>query len=233
MKCYSDFLIIFELPIKVVSASLAISGFIALLHRSEQTRYQIKIGQNQNIFKNYIDHKKEFMLVLDSIESNGDISFTNKNTLYNRYFPYNTPKKIEFTSRGILDCKSKLLILINSHNELINEFNKIEDKYSLGTNDDNDIDLWLRSYLIITNIFISNDQKKINNKYKKHFNIVSIDSLPSDINSYLNSINNALSELAYFCFPDDSISLIRHTKPIFINLFISKFFIKDSVTNTR
>lgn len=232
VKCYSDFLIIFELPIKVVSASLAISGFITLLHRSEQTRYQIEIGQNQNIFKNYVDHKKEFMFVLDSIESNGAISFTNKNTLYNNYFPYNTPKNIEFTSRGILDSKSKLLILINSHNELINEFNKIEDKYSLGTYDDNDIDLWLRSYLIITNIFISNNKNKICKTYEKHFNIASIDNLPSDINSYMNSINNALNELAFFCFPGNSISIISHTKPTYINLFITKFFIKDFTANT-
>jgi len=232
VKCYSDFLIIFELPIKVVSASLVISGFITLLHRSEQTRYQIEIGQNQNVFKNYIDHKKEFMLVLDSIESNSTISFTNKNTLYNRYFPHNTPKKVEFTSRGNLDSESNLLIFINQHNELIEEFNKIESTYSSGIYDDNDIDLWLRNYLILTNIFISNNKNKINKTYEKYFNIASIDNLPSDINSYMTSINNALNELAFFCFLDNSISIISHTKPTYINLFITKLFIKDFTANT-
>jgi hypothetical protein len=105
--CLSNFSYNMQLPAKLITATLAISGFWALIFRSHQTTKQIETAQQQikltienNYFNNYIDHKKIFMEMLADIEEQQKCEVINKTYLYDSMFPNNTPIYVSFSGNN-------------------------------------------------------------------------------------------------------------------------------------
>jgi len=102
LDCIKNFSYYLELPFKIASSGLAIAGFIAIIHRSEQTKSQIKLALDQNKFKNFIDHRAEFYKVITEIENDfKNIKVQNKPLFYKKLFPNNTPHNVEIVSNYI------------------------------------------------------------------------------------------------------------------------------------
>lgn len=94
-----------QLPAKLITATLALSGFWALIFRSHQTTEQIVTSQKQtqltidnNTFNNFIAHKKAFIEMLVEIETQYECKVINKSYIYESLFPDNSPTYINFKS---------------------------------------------------------------------------------------------------------------------------------------
>ncbi|ELI5380675.1 hypothetical protein RRJ87_002832 [Vibrio parahaemolyticus] len=57
---FNFFVKAFSVPIAVLTSIIPLIGFIALNHRSVQTREQIQLARSQNLFTNYYKHIEEF-----------------------------------------------------------------------------------------------------------------------------------------------------------------------------
>ncbi|NSM24505.1 hypothetical protein HT094_09180 [Shewanella sp. ZOR0012] len=97
-KCFSYFVDLFSFPIEIMKATVALLAIVALLHKSEETQYQIKISLSQNTYSNYFHHRKIINEELDSKLLDSDVKIVSFNSFYNLLFPKNKPNKFEFTS---------------------------------------------------------------------------------------------------------------------------------------
>lgn len=105
--CLSNFSYNMKFPATLITATLALSGFWALIFRSHQTSVQIETSQKQtqltidnNTFNNYIAHKKVFNDILEEIEDQHQCKVLHKSFIYDSIFPSNSPTHISFTSDG-------------------------------------------------------------------------------------------------------------------------------------
>ena len=123
--CVETFFTFFDLPIKTLAAFGTIAGLYGVVFRSVQTADHIEEILRQNNFSNYIEHKKEFMRLLESIENNFEgVLINNKEYLYLSLFPENTPQQeIQFQS-------IKFQNIVNHFNESMSQFKKIEPNES-------------------------------------------------------------------------------------------------------
>lgn len=207
ISCFSSFLTIFDFPLKILSASLAISGFVALVHRSEQTRHQIEMSINQNLFKNFIDHKKEFMEIISSMESGFPIKISDKSSLYTKLFPNNNTQNVEFISSGRNGDKSDLSFLIENHNKLISQYNDMIHDYSAEvSNPTIEFATWLSEYLILSmKLEIQGEELGFINPVWHGFLSPDVfKGIPLNIENFLYSCERVLVELSRFCFPNKS-----------------------------
>lgn len=202
--CFTKFLDIFNFPIKLMSASIFLSGFIALIHRSEQTRYQIEISTNQFLFKNFIDHKKEFIDLLLLMESDFKVRIKDKSILYKSLFPNNNAQRVEFISTGEHGEKSKLYFLIEQYNQLICRYDEIMKNRVLKEVDIKALARWLGEFMVLSRELgiQSADLKRISSSWNNIIN--SYDGLPADINQFMLSFKKILIELSSFCLLDES-----------------------------
>jgi hypothetical protein len=92
-RCFNNLLIIYELPITLVTALLALLGIYILVFRSEQTTTQIKHSKVINTLNLYYKHKEETIKAL--IDAGNRLGFEfNENEgerTYKLLFPHNSP----------------------------------------------------------------------------------------------------------------------------------------------
>lgn len=62
---YNNFLVAFKLPIGVMGLSIPLGALAASVHRSVQTSRQIVEQNQQNIFTNYLEHRKYFLTFIE------------------------------------------------------------------------------------------------------------------------------------------------------------------------
>lgn len=77
---------IFKVPLGIIASLIPIIAVLAANHRSEQTREQIKIGLQQNIFTNYYKHLEEFIKHCDRLDLDHGYNVTNKYKLHHSIF---------------------------------------------------------------------------------------------------------------------------------------------------
>lgn len=207
VSCFSNFLNIFDFPIKAVSAGFILASFVALIHRSEQVWLQIESSKSQNTFKNYLDHKKEFVDFLTLLEvDDGQIEIKNKTYLYKKFFPNNNVQNVRFTSEGESEGEeSELYFRINEYNELVVTYNKIVGVHSIPNQqwDNKSIARWLSSYCAFSykmHIF-SKNTLSVNPSWMQILGN-SNDTLPEDVDSFIYSCEKIMSGLSSFCFPN-------------------------------
>jgi hypothetical protein len=100
ITCMKEFPIYFNIPFKIIAAGVTFAGFLAVIHRSEQTRLQIQFALEQSSFKNFIDHRSEFYKVISEVEHDYEnIKVRNKTLFYKEIFPNNTPSNVEITAK--------------------------------------------------------------------------------------------------------------------------------------
>lgn len=98
-ECFVNFINIFSFPIDVAKATIALLALAALLHKSEETQYQIRISLSQNTYSNYFHHRKIINDELGSkILDDTAVRVVSFNDFYNLLFPSNKPDRFEFTS---------------------------------------------------------------------------------------------------------------------------------------
>lgn len=203
-QCFSDFLIMYAFPVKVMSGALIVSGFVAVVHRSEQTKYQIDISISQNVFKNYIDHKKEFMDILEKLESGHDVVFKNKTGLYNNIFPFNSVQNVEFDSRGKGNDEPYLKNLLCEHDEFIRKYNELVKNYS--RKDSSKYLDWLPDYLLLCQKIelYSKSVRKISEKYEGRLNPGVFSGIPVDMHGFMYITYETFVQLLKFSSPSDN-----------------------------
>ncbi|MCW2487279.1 hypothetical protein J5069_15380 [Candidatus Symbiopectobacterium sp. NZEC127] len=122
---YARFLLMYSLPIGVLSLSIPLVAIIAHIHRTIQTEKQIQLTDQKNISDRFYSHYKYITESLSSVESsniktNGDIfklKISNINSLYRSFFPHSSPE-----NGVILDKKT------NYATEISSSLNKIDKK---------------------------------------------------------------------------------------------------------
>ncbi|MCG6359171.1 hypothetical protein K6U58_11335 [Vibrio fluvialis] len=63
----NNFLVIYKIPLGILALIIPIVALLAANHRSEQTKKQIEVTNNQNQFSNYYKHIEEFGKYFDQI----------------------------------------------------------------------------------------------------------------------------------------------------------------------
>jgi len=135
--CLSDFSYNMKFPATLITATLVLSGFWALIFRSHQTSVQIETSQKQtqltidnNTFNNYIAHKKVFIEILGEIEEQYKCKVTSKSYFYSLIFPNNSPTSMSFTSDGIYlsEINHKYQDLINESDTYSKEIIKLDPR---------------------------------------------------------------------------------------------------------
>ena len=206
LSCYSGTLEIFSLPLSVVAGGMGPAAFRATIFRSDQTRAQISESILQNKFKNYIDHKKELMSLLDMIESAHGVKITNRPSLYKNLFPKNSPTCVMFESKE-LDCdRSWLDFQLDEFNELIIEYNEIGTKICVNDKflSEREVARWLSNYLLL--IFKLDitfpDGLVISDQYKGLFSDSDeLNCIPPSIGNSFYVVSEYFEHLSSFALP--------------------------------
>lgn len=66
---FNHFLVVFRFPLGILALIIPIIALLAANHRSEQTKEQIRVTNDQNIFSNYYKHFEEFSKYVDNHKS--------------------------------------------------------------------------------------------------------------------------------------------------------------------
>ncbi|WP_405127971.1 hypothetical protein [Pseudoalteromonas sp. PB2-1] len=210
--CFASFLELFDFPLKVLSAALFIAGFIAVMHRSEQTHQQIEISLKQNAFKNYIDHKAELVEVLIAFEEEYTseehvVEIKGKHTLYRKLFPKNSTQYVDFISHA--DSEEVVFIL-----SMVEEFNKLTDKYNEFGNayinrnmtPNQYFSRWIAEYLLLSMRlgFFFDTSVQIHSDWSGHLSPDLFKGIPEDIEKHILTFRKLLLELQHFCYPTEN-----------------------------
>lgn len=152
-ECFSNFLTYYAFPFKALTATAAIMGIIAMMHRSKQTATQIELSTaqiklstrqiqttiNQNMHLNYFSHLKDFKETIKSLEFK-HIQYNNINKLYKLLFPNNSPN--HFTSQGTMNYfENSLNSMIESHDIIKNKLSTTNNKTLISYIDDSFSDI--------------------------------------------------------------------------------------------
>jgi len=203
---------IFSLPLSLVAGGMGLAAFRATIFRSNQTRTQISETTVQNKFKNYIDHKKELMSLLDALESANEVAVTNRPYLYKNLFPKNSPVCVMFDSKE-LDCdRSWLDFQLDKFNELIIKYNEIGIKICVDDKSLSEVEVarWLSSYLILlyTLGITFPDSWIVSNKYRGLFSdLDNLNHIPSNIGNSFYVVSEYFEHLSSFSLPSRSKSI--------------------------
>ncbi|MEC6832408.1 hypothetical protein VXS06_11635 [Photobacterium toruni] len=150
-QCFRNLLIWFSFPLKTLTATAAIMGIAAMVHRSKQTATQIELSTkqiqttiNQNMHLNYFSHLKEFKERINFLDFK-HLKMVNLNTLYKEIYPSNTPNYFNhigdsqsLLGRVLNDLKNARLEIINLNSYLYGNENILPYKLT-PTISDNDI----------------------------------------------------------------------------------------------
>lgn len=128
---YAKALDIFKLPTSILTFGLTLAGFRAVVFRSNQTKKQIDLSIEQQVFKNYIDHKKEFMNVLSALENTHNIKIKGQLYLYEKIFPLNSPVRVEFRTS---DANKEEILWLSAQFKNYNQFIKGYNDLGVGLN---------------------------------------------------------------------------------------------------
>lgn len=206
LGCYGRALEIFSLPLSVVAGGMGLAAFRATIFRSNQTGAQISETIVQNKFKNYIDHKKELMSLLDTLESAHAVRITNRPYLYKNLFPKNSPVCVMFDSKE-LDCdRSWLDFKLNEFNKLIVKYNEIGRKICVNDKSlsEREVARWLSSYLLlICELDITfPDSLIVSGQYKGLFSDSDqLNLIPPSIDSSFYVVSEYFEHLSSFALP--------------------------------
>lgn len=214
LNCYGRVLDIFSLPLSVAAGGMGLAAFRATIFRSNQTSKQISETIVQNKFKNYIDHKKELINLLDMLESAHRLKITNRPYLYKNLFPRNSPVCVIFDSKE-LDCdRSWLEFRLDEFNDLIIKYNKIGMKICVDDKSlsKREVARWLSNYLLL--IFkldiIFPDSLIVSNQYRGLFSDSDeLNRIPPSIGSSFYVVSEYFEHLSSFSLPSrpESISI--------------------------
>lgn len=205
-ECFSGILDVFKFPIAVATAFFALAGFVAVVFRSQQTAIQIQETINQNTFKNYIDHKKQFMEMLKGFCEQYKVKFSDQEVLYSKLFPLNSPVLVNFDSKEIGSDKSAIELWNMEFNKIMDELYSIFEASLLNRSREVCPDIfakWLSSYTnFLAQIHVSFDKsKQVSDFWGEHY-FGSHDFLmrfPENLNASFPIVVNVLTSLRGFC----------------------------------
>ncbi len=205
-SCMASMMDVLKLPIAILTAVFAVAGFYAVVFRSQQTSIQIQESLNQNIFKNYLDHKKSFMDILSGLEENKKIEISNKEKIYAELFPFNSPLRVEFSSRSIDSEKSLIIFWVDKFNSKMEELDEIfhGSLSNEGRFVHTDVFArWLSGYsnfLLETHISFAGGVKVTSQIGAKYFaGREALMSIPSDLELSFSQMQYVLQTLSRFC----------------------------------
>ena len=199
--CFTSFLELFDFPLKVLSATFFIAGFIAVIHRSKQTYHQIEIAQEQNQFSNYFTHKKEFIDSISRFAEERNVLLASKSERYHKFFPTNTPYQLDIISKGESDKNSIIFELAGEYNVLIDELKGFDfnDKSAASPVFAN----WVTKFMLFSKKLgvIPIKTRAINSNSIHHFMIYK--ELPTNFSDYIYTIELLIWDWVYFCLPKE------------------------------
>lgn len=209
-SCFQYALELYKFPVQCIVASLALATLRGMVFRSAQTASQIELTIQQNTFKYYIDHKKQFMDMLKGFEEQHDVKFFNKDELYAKFFPNNSPKHVDFHAVCTGGDMSELEYLIQEYNKSVSEFNDIVRFYLAKDVDEKHLVRWLAGFLVVLlrlNIVFSTENKStiqsISSRWK---GFVLWDSryisYPKNFDVAFYQLEDILNALIIYCLPD-------------------------------
>lgn len=230
--CFSNLLEIYDLPIKIMSTGMAIAAFVAVMHRSEQTNYQIELTNSQNVFKNFIDHRSEFLKILDTLAVDYKINFTHRSHLYLKLFPNNNFQNVEFVTTSSQKNKPRILDVINKYNKLIDDYNLLLEKCEIGSSvSTKELAQWMSEFLFLTMDMCVYPQniKKANSDWHEPFYPILFEGIPEDLDSFIFAFENVLGEFSEFCFPNVDIEILINSRDHsdLINEIIMSFYTEE------
>ncbi|MCD9536495.1 hypothetical protein [Photobacterium carnosum] len=147
-QCFDNLLNWFSFPLKTLTATAAIMGIVAMVHRSKQTATQIELSTkqiqttiNHNMHLNYFSHLKEFKERINFLDFE-HLEIVNLNTLYKEIYPSNTPNYFNhignsqpLLGRVLNGLKNAYLEISSLNSYLYNNENILRYKPTIADND--------------------------------------------------------------------------------------------------
>ncbi|MGR5465115.1 hypothetical protein ACPV5G_19435 [Photobacterium damselae] len=118
------FISIFRFPLGILSLIIPIMALLATNHRSEQTREQIRLSQEQNIFQNHYKHIEEFTKHCDTKLSSGII---NPRHIYNNLYPKSSFGDFQLDIEFIFEMENLLVNSLKNINSIFSPHRNIYD----------------------------------------------------------------------------------------------------------
>ena len=87
---------VFLMPLVILVITLPLCAFLLVLHRSEQTQYQLKQVNHQNLANTYLMHKQEFVNLCKELEFKHGVKIDARK-IYLKLFPNNSYDNVELT----------------------------------------------------------------------------------------------------------------------------------------
>ncbi|MEW8034830.1 MAG: hypothetical protein AB2817_02085 [Candidatus Thiodiazotropha sp.] len=116
---FNNLFVFYRLPLTVLALIIPVIALIASNHRSEQTKAQILLASNQNVFSNYYKHIEEFEKYTSSHLAVNSIRIENTRTCHSILFPNATMgvyKISNDTYQLFSDTCKKLIVLFGYFN---------------------------------------------------------------------------------------------------------------------
>ncbi|MDW1822410.1 hypothetical protein R7Z10_18655 [Vibrio sp. Vb1018] len=129
---FNFFVRAFSVPITIITSILPIVGFIAVNHRSEQTKQQIElanaqilVAQNQNNFSNYYKHIEEFEKYVAHLYE--PLNSINARRIHFYLFPNAKLGDFNPVTLEVMDFKDKMRAIAENALEFIKDGEKKSD----------------------------------------------------------------------------------------------------------
>lgn len=210
VKCFSNLLEFYAIPIDILSATFIVAGFVAVIHRSNQTHHQINLTHEQNIFSNFYEHKKQFVDMLVQFSEEHEISITGKHKLYSLLFPKNNTKELSLISKKLEGNKSALYFYIDEFNKWLGLIEKrCGESNGEIIKPNPTICNELDSFLVISKQLgvYPTDTFLCEQSYKEYFG--GNDELPKDFSGYSYIVSELIMALAFFSLPKEEADNIK------------------------
>ncbi len=205
-SCMASIMDVLKLPIAILTAVFAVAGFYAVVFRSQQTSIQIQESLSQNIFKNYMDHKKLFMDILSGLQEQKKIEISNKEQIYAELFPFNSPLYVEFSSRSIDSEKSLIIFWFDEFNSKMAKLDEIFQGSISNEGRFVHTDVFARwlsgysSFLLEMHISFAGGAKVTSQIGAKYFGgREALMGIPSDLELSFSQMQYVLQTLSRFC----------------------------------
>lgn len=211
-ECFDFFFDVYSFPTRCLAAGISALGLRVLFIKSYQTSYQIHLLKAQNDFKYFLDHRREFLTLLDNFETGSSVRIVRRQGLYRVIFPTNSVHNVALSVADCPEGKEALMTFVNDFNKLLDGLNRLQKAYIEKRAGVKDSFVSQRRYALWLTELVSFAARL--GVYPKGIDDFSTygkpiigflhdlgAGIPCDLKSFIVDIEGFLEELLYFCFP--------------------------------
>ena len=213
---FNLFFTVFKFPLSIAALIIPVIALLAANHRSEQTKEQIRVTHEQNVFSNYYKHIDEFTKYLsERVDKDVDLRFAHHNIYQD-------------ASSGNYAINPLLLEMLSRLDQIVSDIDRL---YTAGTDSNLDDDFQRSYYEIICELY--NFMYRDSIHYVRYLTLEAR-ALPSSSYvhksiSLINVCNRLVEKIEVLCkFSIDYVSPIKHLSSEHLKLKLDNIYVQNT-----